>query len=164
MPFHMFDGHYQPVETQTDIIQLKSVQNMMNASHQNSSNGHKCNSKNGELGCKGNASLQPMHLSSFNLREIVKQMVLLEDHLFTPSKRCQECIAKHFLTIEAFADEGVTLEGNASLHKVLRAISMYVRHLHDNYRKVLGHDTSIINIASNIRVVRKFLMKEGKLY
>ena len=41
----------------------------------------------------------------FNYREIIKQMVLLEDHLFHPYKACPDCIQKHLLTIEAFAEE-----------------------------------------------------------
>lgn len=41
----------------------------------------------------------------FNWREIAKQMVLLEDHLFHRYKQCPDCIKKHLLTIEAFAEE-----------------------------------------------------------
>ena len=44
----------------------------------------------------------------FNLREITKQMLLLEDHLFHANKECSDCITKHLLTIEALADEGLT--------------------------------------------------------
>jgi len=46
----------------------------------------------------------------FNLREVVKQMVLLEDHLFHPYKLCPDCVRKHLLTIEAFAEEAATLD------------------------------------------------------
>jgi hypothetical protein len=46
----------------------------------------------------------------FNLREIAKQMVLLEDHLAHPYKHCPDCIQKHLLTIEAFAEEAVSLD------------------------------------------------------
>jgi hypothetical protein len=46
----------------------------------------------------------------FNLREIAKQMVLLEDHLCHPHKHCPDCIRKHLLTIEAFAEEAVSLD------------------------------------------------------
>jgi len=53
--------------------------------------------------------LSLMH-PQFNLREIAKQMVLLEDHLCHPSKHCPDCIRKHLLTIEAFAEEAVSLD------------------------------------------------------
>lgn len=46
----------------------------------------------------------------FNIREIVKQMLLLEDHLAHPNKKCNDCILKHFMTIEAYAEEAASLD------------------------------------------------------
>ena len=46
----------------------------------------------------------------FNLRELCKQLLLLEDHLAQPGKRCPDCIRKHLLTVEALADEAVALD------------------------------------------------------
>ena len=46
----------------------------------------------------------------FNFREIAKQMLLLEDHLIHASKHCPDCIRKHLMTIEAFAEEATTLD------------------------------------------------------
>jgi len=46
----------------------------------------------------------------FNMREIAKHLLLLEDHLFHENKHCIDCISKHFLTIEAFAEETLTLD------------------------------------------------------
>lgn len=61
------------------------------------------------------ASLLPIMSPWFNVREVIKQCVLLEDHLFHPQKRCPDCIAKHFLTIEAFLEEATTLDSDGSL-------------------------------------------------
>lgn len=47
----------------------------------------------------------------FNLREIVKQLVLLEDHLAQPPKFCADCILKHLFAVEAYAEEAVNLGG-----------------------------------------------------
>ena len=46
----------------------------------------------------------------FNIREILKQMVLVEDHLNHPYKTCPDCIRKHLLTIEALAEEASALD------------------------------------------------------
>ena len=54
--------------------------------------------------------LLPVFSPLFNMREICKQVVLLEDHLNNPRKRCPDCIKKHFLTIEAFFEEAVSLD------------------------------------------------------
>ena len=49
--------------------------------------------------------------AKFNLREVAKQLILLEDHLVTPGKNCQDCIRKHRLAAEAFAEEALSLDG-----------------------------------------------------
>jgi len=41
----------------------------------------------------------------FNFREMLKQLVLLEDHLTHTYKVCPDCIRKHLLTVEALAEE-----------------------------------------------------------
>lgn len=56
-------------------------------------------------------TLLPILTSAYNVREVVKQLLLLEDHLFHPRKRCPECVLKHLLTAEALAEEALTLEG-----------------------------------------------------
>jgi hypothetical protein len=46
----------------------------------------------------------------FNLREIAKQLALLEDHLFHKNKHCVDCISKHYITVEGLAEEAITLD------------------------------------------------------
>jgi hypothetical protein len=58
------------------------------------------------------AGLLPLMEPAFNLREIVKHLLLLEDHLLHPDRRCPDCVWKHLLTAEAFADESDTLVGD----------------------------------------------------
>jgi predicted Zn-dependent protease with MMP-like domain len=45
---------------------------------------------------------------AFNLREIAKQLLLLEDHL--QHHYCDDCIRKHLLLIEGFAEEAKSLD------------------------------------------------------
>lgn len=56
------------------------------------------------------AHLLPITHPLFNLREACKHLTLLEDHLNQPRKRCPDCIRKHFLTLEALFEEGVSLD------------------------------------------------------
>ena len=44
------------------------------------------------------------------MREIVKHLLLLEDHLAHPDKSCLDCIQKHLLMVEALADEAACLD------------------------------------------------------
>ena len=65
----------------------------------------------------------------FNLREICKQSALLEDHLNNPRKRCPDCIRKHFLTIEAFYEEAVSLDKNFKYDEYLDGKAEMMRDL-----------------------------------
>jgi len=46
----------------------------------------------------------------FNLREVAKNSILLEDHLFQKARQCNDCIKKHCLLIEGFLEEAITLD------------------------------------------------------
>ena len=56
--------------------------------------------------------MDPKH----NLREIAKQLILLEDHMAHKEKRCIDCITKHYLMTEGLLEETVTLD-KEGLHK-----------------------------------------------
>ena len=56
--------------------------------------------------------MMPITNPTHNMREICKELTLLEDHLNQPGKRCPDCITKHFLKCEALAEEGVSLCGD----------------------------------------------------
>ena len=45
----------------------------------------------------------------FNIREALKNFLLLEDHLNAAGKRCQDCIIKHSVLCESFLEEGISL-------------------------------------------------------
>lgn len=62
-----------------------------------------------------------------NLREIAKHMILLEDHLCNPERECRDCIGKHILTIEAFAEEGATLDKTTRLHGLFYGLAQSTR-------------------------------------
>lgn len=59
----------------------------------------------------------------FNLKQIYKQLILLEDHLNQSKiedQHCQKCEMKHYLAIEAYSDEMIQLAyKNNNLNKYL---------------------------------------------
>lgn len=57
--------------------------------------------------------LLPLRDPAFALRECAKHLCLLEDHLVHEDRRCSDCIGKHCLTAEAFADEVTQLGGHS---------------------------------------------------
>lgn len=51
----------------------------------------------------------PVSDPAYNMREIAKQSILLEEHLTVDSKYCVDCVAKHLLHCHALAVEAVML-------------------------------------------------------
>lgn len=98
--------------------------------------------------------LQPVMNPLFNLREICKQSLLLEDHLNHPSKRCKDCINKHFLTLEALAEEAITLDVSSEYKDILSGLPASFRKLHQ--QALSGSDKH--GIAQRLRALRKRLV------
>lgn len=110
---------------------------------------NKCTSK-----CNGN-KLLPITNPKFNLREICKNCILLEDHLFQKGKQCQDCIKKHLLTIEGLAEEMITLDKN-KLCKQYYNLPDVIRLIQKDY--IDGKDPH--DIAQKVRNIRKNMIDE----
>jgi hypothetical protein len=131
---------------------------------QSQCNGNKCikgDNKNGTCGegCKSCDSLLPVLDPRFNMREICKQSVLLEDHLFQKEKRCHDCIIKHFLTIEGLAEEAVTLDKE---HKYPELVDLpqKIRVIEQNYIKNQNDSKQPAITAQELREIRKGYMQK----
>lgn len=101
--------------------------------------------------------MQPIFEPLHNAREIAKQLVLLEDHLAHPSRRCQDCIRKHLLTAEGLADEAVTLD-EAGMHRDrFRSAAQEIRDI----AKVFTAGGDRDRLQSRVRELRKQMSKDG---
>lgn len=54
-------------------------------------------------------ALDPVSDPAYNMQQIAKQSILLEEHIAEHAKRCKDCIIKHFLHIIGLAEEAVWL-------------------------------------------------------
>ena len=92
----------------------------------------------------------------FNLREIAKQMTLLEDHLSHPYKVCQDCIRKHLLSIEAFAEEASAMatEGESLTIKLSEALAEQAR----KWTTQIADGASLKAVGEEVRQCRKKIM------
>jgi len=95
--------------------------------------------------------LLPIMHPLYNLREICKQSALLEDHLNNERKRCQDCIRKHFLTIEALFEEAISLDTEQEWIGQLEGKADLVRSLQERW--IDGTDP--LNLAQDLRAIRK---------
>lgn len=105
----------------------------------------------------------PVMAPSFNMREIAKQLAMLEDHLNHASKRCRDCVAKHFLTIEGLAEECATLcSGDDGKTRALAGrVASSARVLHHAWAATPPSRVPRMApvIAANLRQLRKELMR-----
>lgn len=105
--------------------------------------------------------LLPIMNPLFNLREICKQMVLLEDHLNNPRKRCPDCISKHFITIEAFFEEAISLDKDLKYSKLLDGKAQIMRDLQGLWLNFMGsniEDRGYALVAQFLRRLRKDIL------
>src|SRR3990172_11352214 len=66
----------------------------------------------GCVSCSSKGHLLPLTDPAFNLPEVAKQMLLLEDHFSNRGKMCEQCIKKHSLTIEGYLEEALCLDSD----------------------------------------------------
>lgn len=115
----------------------------------------------GSCSLPGGAQLDPILDPRFNLREAAKQLILLEDHLFHPERRCDDCINKHRLTLEAFLEEAITLdktgEYNSVIGNTLTQFRDTMRGWVDKVRRNPVADASAVYLetAQALRQIRK---------
>lgn len=92
-----------------------------------------------------------------NLREMAKELILLEDHLAQPAKHCPDCIRKHLLKAEALAEEAVQLDEDGSQQGRLRPLPGQIR----NIQRAFLADTDRNALQQQVRQLRKVLSKES---
>ena len=120
----------------------------------------RCTGGDDSVGCKSCTDLLPVMDPMYNMREMSKQIILLEDHLFQSEKRCHDCICKHFLTIEALAEEAITLDKE---HKYpeLENIPTKVRAITKKYVANKKDPEQNIRTGQELRELRKTIMQKS---
>lgn len=94
----------------------------------------------------------------FNLREIAKQLILLQDHLTEEEKFCVDCIRKHLMTIEALAEEAISMDPKSSHIRDCRELAKQAKKWMVDFSS--GIDPGVISIY--VRTARKKLV--AKVY
>jgi hypothetical protein len=98
--------------------------------------------------------MQPIFDPRHNFREIAKHLILLENHLCNPERRCADCIAKHLLSVEAYADEAAELDKQGKYHKTAYELSLLARKTWD---LVFLYQADFRQIQQWVRIHRKRL-------
>jgi hypothetical protein len=114
---------------------------------------HKCDI----TGCK----MDPVSDPKYNMQQIVKQSILLEEHLANKKKRCRDCITKHFLHIIGLAEEAQMLATNkiGNYPLINECVELYNRLFKrwlESYDK--NAEYCSLNCCDELRVMRKKLI------
>lgn len=122
-------------------------------SNNNKSNkNHTCN----KISC---GALDPVSDPKYNMQQIVKQSILLEEHLINKNKRCRDCITKHFQHIIGLSEEAQMLATDKSSKYPLLNDSVDVYNdLFNNWFKYRYDDIKIYEVADKLRIHRKKLI------
>ena len=118
----------------------------------NHNNNHKCDAKS----C---GALDPVSDPKYNMQQIVKQSILLEEHLTNKNKRCRDCITKHFQHIIGLAEEAQML-ATTKCNKyplLIESVSIY-NNLFNEWFNNRNDENKILEISEKLRIHRKKLI------
>jgi hypothetical protein len=105
--------------------------------------------------------LAPLMEPEFNMREVTKNMILLEDHLFHDDRRCPDCVRKHCLTIEAYLDEAFSLDKAGKYTEVLESTSRQFKPISESMLVCCSQglpSAKCVSLGQRLRIVRKGIM------
>jgi len=104
-------------------------------------------------------ALDPVSNPAYNMQQIVKQSILLEEHITNKNKRCRDCITKHFLHIIGLAEEAQMLATNkcSKYPLIVESVELYNK-LFNQWVKNKDDENNLLNISDNLRTHRKKLI------
>ncbi|KAG5183094.1 hypothetical protein JKP88DRAFT_273069 [Tribonema minus] len=119
----------------------------------------------GNLLERKHVDLVPIMRPQQNMRDVVTNMALLETHLFNAAKNCHDCIRKHFILIQGYLEEALSLV-SADPAKALpvpldiQRLEQTVRSMHLEWEESDRSPPVRQSIAQRMRQLRKGLMAD----
>lgn len=105
-------------------------------------------------------AIDPVSEPSYNMKQIAKQSILLEEHLIEKKKRCKDCIAKHFLHIIGLAEEAKCLAGSSmDSYKFLKDSPDFYTKLFNLWLENKDNEEMYPKIEDSLRKKRKEIIE-----
>jgi len=140
-----------------------SITNNTNANNTNANNSNannsNANNSNSKCDIKSCGALDPVSDPKYNMQQIVKQSILLEEHLTNKNKRCRDCITKHFQHIIGLAEEAQMLATTkCNKYPLLNdSVNLY-NNLFNEWFNNRNNESKILEISDKLRIHRKKLI------
>ena len=101
-------------------------------------------------------SIDPVSDPAYNMGEIAKNSLLLEDHVAIKAKRCRDCCLKHFLLLIGYSEEATTLACNRlKTFPLLDGLPEFYNDLLKEYLKFPNDEEHLTHILAKLREKRK---------
>lgn len=101
-------------------------------------------------------AIDPVNDPDYNVREAIKQTLLLEQHLAEKAKYCKSCSVKHFSLIEALISEGIWMAGNhCKEYPKLEESLDFFKKLFDKWHKNMDDDKVRLDALTQLREWRR---------
>lgn len=105
---------------------------------------------------KSCGAIDPVNDPDYNVREAIKQTLLLEQHLAEKAKYCKSCCVKHQLVIIGLLEEAVWMAGNhCKDYPKLKESVDFFKKLFDKWHKNMDDEQIILDILTQIRDCRR---------
>lgn len=122
---------------------------------------HKGNKEHFSEVCKKETcgAIDPVSDPAYNMKEIAKQSILLEEHLAEMNKRCLDCITKHFLHIIGLSEEAMMLcSRNFADYPHLDQSQEFYQGLFNTWLAHKEDESVITNVLEELRAKRKAII------
>lgn len=130
--------------------------NCFNVKHRKQYN----HSKNGTCNPNSCGAIDPVNDPDYNMRNIVKQSILLEEHIAEKNKYCLGCIVKHFLHIIGLAEEAVWLAGkDIEKYPMLKDAVAFYQQWFDKWHKNKQNEEIKKTVLSALRENRRKMVE-----
>ena len=139
-----------------DLLNKEEFYNSLSIEYEDEYNNEK-EKDNGESCTKsGCDSIDPVSDPKYNMHQIIKQSILLEEHLSNKNKRCRDCITKHFSHIIGLAEEAVMLAcSDVTSYPHMSECPDFYNKL---FKKWLNDTSTSLEVCGELRVMRKKLI------
>lgn len=132
--------------------------------HRMTKKGGAMHPKNASFVVNNSGEIDDVNEAAYNATQMIKQSVLLEEHLNCPRKRCHLCILKHLCHLGGLAEEAVSLAGTrVGEYPLLDKCPVFYQTMLDEYRKCKkdpqNKDGTCRAVADKIRLMRRDLTK-----
>ena len=105
---------------------------------------------------KSCGAIDPVNDPDYNVREAIKQTLLLEQHLAEKAKYCKSCICKHFLINISLLGEGIWMAGNhcKDYPKLEESVDFFQKQF-DKWHKNMDDDQVRLDALTQLREWRR---------